>query len=108
MVLATVLRHSLLILLAFGAALLTALPARGEAPLAWLLPAVPARSQPVAARGQAPAEQQDEIKVLVRISKQLIEDVAAREEIVAAIPYSATVLGFCCQGVIDGRGKVAV
>jgi hypothetical protein len=62
----------------------------------------------VAARGQAPAEQQDEIKVLVRISKQFIEDVAAREEIVAAIPYSATVLGFCCQGVIDGRGKVAV
>jgi hypothetical protein len=60
------------------------------------------------AGGQAPPAPQDEIKAVVRISKQFIEDVAAREEVVAAIPYRATVLGFCCQGVINGRGKLAV
>jgi hypothetical protein len=79
-------KHTRLVLLAAGASLLVALPVRG----------------------QAPPAQQDDIKVVFRISKQFIEDVAAREEVVAAIPYRATVVGFCCQGVINGRGKLSV
>jgi hypothetical protein len=59
-------------------------------------------------RGQAPPAQQGEIMGLVRISKRLIEDVAAREEVVASIPYYAKVLGFWCEGVIDGRAKLSV
>lgn len=59
--------------------------------------------------GQPPPPQQDEVQVVVRMSKQFIEDVAAREEIVASIPYcNAMVLGFRCQGVIDGRGRMSV
>jgi hypothetical protein len=79
-------KHTWLILFALCASLLVALPVRG----------------------QAPAAEQDDIKVVVRISKQFIEDVAAREEVVAAIPYTAEVLGFCCRGVIHGRGKLSV
>ena len=59
-------------------------------------------------RGQAPPPQQGEIRAVARISKQLIEDVASRKEVVATIPYNAIVLGFHCEGVIDGRGKLAV
>jgi hypothetical protein len=79
-------KHTLLILFVVCGALLAALPVRA----------------------QAPPAQQDDIKVVARISKQFIEDVAAREEVVASIPYSARVLGFWCQGVIDGRGKLSV
>jgi hypothetical protein len=80
-------KHTRLVLLAAGASLLVALPVRGQAP--------PAR--------------QGEIQVVARISKQFIEDVAAREEIVASVPYcNEKVLGFRCQGVIDGRGKMSV
>jgi hypothetical protein len=59
-------------------------------------------------RGQDSPEQPDDTKAVVRISKQLIEDVVAREEIVAAVPFRATVLGFCCQGVIYGQAKLSV
>jgi hypothetical protein len=60
-------------------------------------------------RGQAPPAPQGEIQVIARISKQFVEDVAAREEIVAAVPYcNARVLGFRCHGVINGRGTVSV
>jgi hypothetical protein len=62
--------------------------------------------QPV--RGQALPAQKDEVKAVVRISKRLIEDVVAREEIVAAIPFNAKVLRFTSQGVMDGRGKAQV
>jgi hypothetical protein len=86
MVLHNVAKHTWLILFAVCASPLVALPARGRAPTA----------------------QQDEIKVVVRISKQFIEDVAARQEVVAAIPYNAKVLGFRAQGVINGRGKLSV
>jgi hypothetical protein len=65
------------------------------------LPATPVRGD------DAPA-QPLEIRAVVRISKQLIEDVTSRVEVVAAIPYDARVLGFRCQGVIDGRGKLSV
>jgi hypothetical protein len=77
---------------------------------AWLIPSVVCAALLAAlpAGGQAPPAPQDEIKAVVRISKELIEDVAARVEVAAAIPYRATVLGFCCQGVINGRGKLAV
>jgi hypothetical protein len=34
--------------------------------------------------------------------------VASRKEVVASIPYDAIVLGFRCQGVIDGRGRLSV
>jgi hypothetical protein len=80
-------RHSRLILVAGCALLLTALPVRG---------------QPAPAR-------QGEIQVVARISKQFIEDVAARAEIVASVPYNnEMVLGFRCHGVIDGRAKLSV
>ena len=77
---------------------------------AWMIPFAVCASLLVAlpVGGQAPPAPQGEIMAVVRISKQLIEDVAAREEVVAAIPYKATVLGFCCQGVINGRGKLSV
>jgi hypothetical protein len=82
-----VVKHTLLILVAACAPLLVVWPLRG----------------------QPPAAQQDEIQVVARISKQFIEDVVAREEVVASIPYSnAKVLGFRVQGVIDGRGKMSV
>jgi hypothetical protein len=58
--------------------------------------------------GHAPPAQKGELQAVVRISKQFIEDVAAREEILASIPYNAVVLGFDCQGVINGRGKLSV
>jgi hypothetical protein len=61
------------------------------------------------ANGQAPPAQPGEIQVVARISKKFVEDVAAREEIVAAVPYcNVRVLGFRCHGVIDGRGKLSV
>ncbi len=59
-------------------------------------------------RGQAPPAQPGEIKAVVRISKDLIQDVAGRKEIVAAVPYDALVLGFRCQGVIDGSANLSV
>jgi hypothetical protein len=59
-------------------------------------------------RGLSPPPKQDEIKAVARISKKLIENVAARKEVVAAIPYDAIVLGFHCQGVINGRGNLSV
>jgi hypothetical protein len=86
MILHKVARHTSLILFAVSASLQVALPVRA----------------------QAPSAQQGEIKVVARISKQFIEDVAGRLEVVASIPYSATVLGFCCEGVIDGRGKLSI
>jgi hypothetical protein len=58
--------------------------------------------------GQAPPPPPFEIKAVVRISKDLIEDVASRKEVVASIPYDAIVLGFRCQGVIDGRANLSV
>jgi hypothetical protein len=80
-------KHTCLVLLAASASLLAAPPVRG----------------------QDPPAQQDEIKVIARISKQFVEDVAASKEIVAAVPYqNEKVLGFRCQGVIDGRGKLSV
>ena len=79
-------KHKCQVLLAACALLLAALPGHGQPP--------PAR--------------QGEIQVVARISKQFIEDVAAREDIVAAIPYDDRVLGFRCRGVIDGRGKLAI
>ena len=61
------------------------------------------------ARGQAPPERPGEIQVVARISKRFIEDVVARREIVASVPFcDEKVLGFRCQGVIDGRGKLSV
>ena len=80
-------RHTRLFLFAACAPLLAALPVRGQAP--------PARP--------------GDIQVIARISKQFIEDVAARQEVVASIPFcNAMVLGFRCQGVINGRGKLSV
>jgi hypothetical protein len=59
--------------------------------------------------GQPPPAQQGEIQVVARISKQFVEDVAARAEVVGAVPYcNARVLGFRCQGVITGRAKLSV
>ncbi len=59
-------------------------------------------------RGETPPPQQGEIKAVVRISKQLIDDVADRKDVVASIPYDAVVLGFRCQGVIEGRADLSV
>jgi hypothetical protein len=76
----------------------------------WLVPLVGGALLLVVlpARGQTPPDQKSEIKAVVRISKQLLEDVVASEEIVAVVPFRAKVLGFDCQGVIDGRAKLAV
>src|SRR5262249_41970788 len=50
----------------------------------------------------------EDVKGIVRVSKQLIADVTDRVQITAAIPYKATVLGFSCEGVIHGQGKLSV
>jgi hypothetical protein len=61
-----------------------------------------------AAHGQPPPAQ-DETKAVVRISKQLIEDVLARKEIQATVPFdNVKVLGFRCHGVIEGQAKIRV
>src|SRR5436190_1007347 len=62
---------------------------------------------PAPARGQEPVPV-PEIKVVVRVSRQLIDDVVARKEVVAAIPYQAKIIKFATHGVIDGSGKLAV
>jgi hypothetical protein len=72
------------------------------AAFALLLAAPPVLGQP------APAPK-GEIQVVARISKQFIEDAAARKEIVAALPYAnEKVVGFYFHGVIDGRGTLSV
>jgi hypothetical protein len=65
-----------------------------------LLAVLPVRGQDPAAPG--------EIRAVVRISKELIQDVASRKEIVAALPLDARIVGFRCRGVIDGRGKLSI
>jgi len=114
-----------LVSFAVCASLLAALPALGTPPASLGLPrpaivspavslaqysdvAQPAALNSEPAPGQAAPPQLLEIKAVVRISKQLIDDVAARKEVVAAIPYNAMVLGFHCQGVIDGRANLSV
>jgi hypothetical protein len=86
------------------------MPSRSGVRGAWLIPVVFGASLvpglPVC--GQSPPAPPGEVKAVFRISKQFIEDVAAREDIVAAIPYDDRVLGFRCRGVIDGRGKLAI
>ena len=52
--------------------------------------------------------EQTEAKAVVRISKQLIDEVVSRSEVVATIPYNVVVLGFHCEGLAHGRGKLAV
>jgi len=47
-----------------------------------------------------------EIKMVVRISKQLIDDVVTRQEIMAKIPLDHMIMKFRCQGIIDGNGKL--
>jgi hypothetical protein len=59
-------------------------------------------------RGQAPAAPQGEIKVIVRISKQFIEDMVARKDVVAKIPYHGKVVGLHVQGAFDGLAKLSV
>jgi hypothetical protein len=87
MIFPLVAKHTGLVLVAVCASLLAAVPVRG----------------------QAPPERPGEIQVVARISKQFIEDIAGRKEVVASIPYcDEKVLGFRCQGVIDGRGKLSV
>ena len=58
---------------------------------------------------EPPAPQREvkqEIKMVVRISKQLIDDVVTSQEIVAKIPLNHMIMRFCCQGIIDGKGKL--
>jgi hypothetical protein len=77
----------------------------------WLVPFAVLASTLLAlpVQGQEPPPQPGEVKMVVRISKQLIEDVVTRKEVVASIPYcDAIVLGFRCEGVIDGKGKLSV
>jgi hypothetical protein len=76
----------------------------------WLIPFAVCASLLAAlpVRGQAPPAQKGEIQVVARISKQFVEDVAAREEIVATIPFKARVVSLCFQGVIDGKAKLSV
>ena len=52
----------------------------------------------VAIKAQNPA--------VVRISKQLIDEVIARREVSARIPVNACIMHFHSQGTLDGRGKL--
>jgi hypothetical protein len=56
----------------------------------------------------ADEREKDEIRAVFRISKQYLNDVIGREEIVANLPYSATIVGFHCTGVAHGRGTVSL
>jgi hypothetical protein len=58
--------------------------------------------------GQAEPRQEGAVQVVVRIPKQLLDDVVSRQEIVARVPYHAIVLGFHCHGVAEGRAKLSV
>ena len=76
----------------------------------WLIPFAVCASLLAAlpARGQAPPEKKGEIQAVARVSKQFIEDVAAREEIAANIPFNAKILIFHCEGVANGTAKLSV
>lgn len=50
----------------------------------------------------------DEIQAVFRISKEYLNDVIGREEIVANLPFNAKIVGFCCTGVVHGRGTVSL
>src|SRR6516164_5222289 len=76
--------------------------------LSWLVPysccAAALLASPLTGRAQ-PA-QQDEVKAVVRISKELIDDVLAKVEVTGTIPYDARLLGLRVQGLAYGRGKL--
>jgi hypothetical protein len=77
---------------------------------AWLLVCALGTSSLLALpeRGQGQPAEQGEVKAVVRISKRLIAEVTSRKEVVATIPFHARVLGFHCEGVIHGRGRLSV
>jgi hypothetical protein len=56
--------------------------------------------------GEAQPAQTTEIKAVVRISKELIDDVVSRVEVIGTIPYDARVMGFRVRGVADGQGRL--
>jgi hypothetical protein len=49
-----------------------------------------------------------DVQAVVRISKELIDDVVSKVEVTGTIPYYARILGFHVQGLADGRGKLTV
>jgi hypothetical protein len=58
--------------------------------------------------GQAQKAEDGEIKAVIRIGKQLMEDLVARREIIADVPFYARVMGFDCHGVAHGTAKLSV
>ena len=67
----------------------------------WTLLTSPMQAQDQSARP-------DEVKAVFRISKQFLDDITGKKEIVADIPLHAVVLGFRCTGMIHGQGKVSI
>jgi hypothetical protein len=59
--------------------------------------------EPPAPRREVKAE----IKAVVRISKALIDEVVASQDVAAKIPLNAIILRIPFTGLIDGRGKLA-
>jgi hypothetical protein len=55
---------------------------------------------------QAQPAQTNEVKAVVRISKELIDDVVGRVEVLGTVPYNARVMGFRVQGVAYGQGRL--
>jgi hypothetical protein len=58
--------------------------------------------------GQAQKAEDGEIQAVIRISKQLMEDLVARREIIADVPFYARVMGFDCHGVAHGTARLSV
>jgi hypothetical protein len=87
-------RQSRLVTLAVFIAVLQVAPLHGQGPRTSV--------------AQEPSDQPREIRAVIRIEKQLIDDAVSRKQVVAAIPFNAKVVDFRFQGVIDGQGKLSM
>jgi hypothetical protein len=55
----------------------------------------------------APPPPQGEVKAVVRISKEMIDDVTNKVDVVGAVDYDARILGFRVRGVANGQAKIS-
>jgi hypothetical protein len=78
--------------------------------LPWLVPYACCTAALLAlpSTGHAQPGKLGDIQAVVRISKEMIDDVVSKVEVTGTIPYYARILGFHVEGLADGRGKLSV